>query len=46
MNIYQSGFIYSIIHVIQEHFMPVNRNMENQLGKQYNHKTYGFVLAE
>jgi hypothetical protein len=23
MNIYQSGFIFAIIHVMQEHFMPV-----------------------
>jgi hypothetical protein len=28
MNIYQFGFIYAIIHVMQEHSMPVNRNME------------------
>jgi hypothetical protein len=28
MNNYQSGFIYAIIHIMQEHFMPVNRNME------------------
>jgi hypothetical protein len=45
-NTYQSGFIYSIIHVMQEHFMPVNGNMENHPGKQYNHNTYGSVLAE
>jgi hypothetical protein len=46
MNIYQFGFIYAIIHVMEEHFMPVNCNMENHPGKQYNHKTYGSVLAE
>jgi hypothetical protein len=46
MNTYQSGFIYALIPVMQEHFMPVNRNMENHLGKQYNHKTYRSVLAE
>jgi hypothetical protein len=45
MNTCQYGFIYSIIHVMQEYFMPVNRNMENHPGKQYNHKTYGSVLA-
>jgi hypothetical protein len=45
MNIYQSGFIYAIIHIMQKHFMPVNRNMENHQEKQYNHKTYGSVLA-
>jgi hypothetical protein len=45
MNTYQSGFIYVVIHVMQEHFMPINRNMENHPGKQYNHKTYGSVLA-
>jgi hypothetical protein len=28
MNIHQSGFIYAIIHVMQEHPMPANRNME------------------
>jgi hypothetical protein len=28
MNTYQSGFIYVVIHVMQEHLMPVNRNME------------------
>jgi hypothetical protein len=28
MNICQNVFIYAIIHVMQEHFMPVNRNME------------------
>jgi hypothetical protein len=28
MNTYQSGFIYVIIHIMQEHFIPVNRNME------------------
>jgi hypothetical protein len=28
MNIYQFGFIYAFIHVMQEHLMPVNRNME------------------
>jgi hypothetical protein len=28
VNTYQSGFIYAVIHVMQEHFMPVNRNME------------------
>jgi hypothetical protein len=33
------------IHVMQEHLIPVNRNMENHIGKQYNHKTYGSVLA-
>jgi hypothetical protein len=45
MNTYQSGFIYVVIHVMQEYLMPVNWNMENHLGKQYNHKTYGSVLA-
>jgi hypothetical protein len=45
MNIYQSVFIYAVIHVIQEHLMAVNRNMENHPGKQYTHKTYGSVLA-
>jgi hypothetical protein len=45
MNNCQYGFIYVIIHVMQEHFMLVNRNMENHLGKQCNHKTYGSVLA-
>jgi hypothetical protein len=45
MNTYQYGFIYAVIHGMQEHFMPVKRNMENHLGKQYNHKTYGSVLA-
>jgi hypothetical protein len=29
MNTCQYGFIYAVIHVMQEHFMPVNRNMEN-----------------
>jgi hypothetical protein len=29
---------------MQEHFMLVNRNMENHPGKQYYHKTYGSVL--
>jgi hypothetical protein len=28
MSIYQSRFIYAIIHVMQEHFMHVNRNMD------------------
>jgi hypothetical protein len=28
MNTCQYGFIYAIIHVMQEYFMPVNRNME------------------
>jgi hypothetical protein len=28
MNTYQYGFIYAITHVMQEHLMPVNRNME------------------
>jgi hypothetical protein len=46
MKTYQSEFIYAIIHVMQEHFMPVNQNMENHPGKQYNHKTYGSFLAE
>jgi hypothetical protein len=41
MNTYQSGFPYAIILIMQEHFMPVNWNMENHPGKQYNHKTYG-----
>jgi hypothetical protein len=41
MNTCQYGFIYAIIHVMQEHFITVNRSMENHPGKQYNHKTYG-----
>jgi hypothetical protein len=45
MNTCQYGFIYAVIHVMQEHFMPINWNMENHPGKQYNHKTYGSVLA-
>jgi hypothetical protein len=45
MNTYQSGFIYAIIHVMQEHFMLVIRNMENHPGNQNNHKTYSSVLA-
>jgi hypothetical protein len=45
MNTCQYGFIYAIINEMQEYFMPVNQNMENHLGKQYNHKTYGSVLA-
>jgi hypothetical protein len=24
----------------------INRNMENHLGKPYNHKAHGFALAE
>jgi hypothetical protein len=28
MNTCQYGFIYAVIHVMQEHFMLVNRNME------------------
>jgi hypothetical protein len=28
MNTYQSRFIYAIIHIMEEHFMPVNQNME------------------
>jgi hypothetical protein len=28
MNTYQSGFVYAVIHVVQERFMPVNWNME------------------
>jgi hypothetical protein len=28
MNTCQYGFIYVVIHAMQEHFMPVNRNME------------------
>jgi hypothetical protein len=31
---------------MQEHFIPINQNMENHPGKQYNHKPYGFALAE
>jgi hypothetical protein len=45
MNTYQYGFIYVVIYVMQEYFMPINRNMENQPGKQYNHRTYDSVLA-
>jgi hypothetical protein len=45
MNTYQSGIIYVVIHVMQEHLMSVNQNMENHPGKQYNHKTYGSVSA-
>jgi hypothetical protein len=26
MNTWQYGFIYVVTHVMQEHFMPVNRN--------------------
>jgi hypothetical protein len=40
MNIYWYGFIYAIIHIMEEHLMLVNRNMENHPGKQYNHKTW------
>jgi hypothetical protein len=40
MNTCQYGFIYAIIHVMQEHFITVNRSMENHPGKQYNHKTW------
>jgi hypothetical protein len=28
VNTCQYGFIYVVIHVMQEHFMPVNRNTE------------------
>jgi hypothetical protein len=28
MNTYQSRFIYVVIHVMQKHLMPVNRNMD------------------
>jgi hypothetical protein len=28
LNTYQSRFIYTVIHVMQGHLMPVNRNME------------------
>jgi hypothetical protein len=28
MNTCQYGFIYAIIHVMQEYFMPVSQNME------------------
>jgi hypothetical protein len=28
MNTYKSGFVYAVIHVVQECFMPVNWNME------------------
>jgi hypothetical protein len=28
MSTYQSGFLYVIIHIMQEHFIPINRNME------------------
>jgi hypothetical protein len=28
MNTCKYGFICDVIHVMQEHFMPVNRNME------------------
>jgi hypothetical protein len=45
MNTCQYGFIYAVIDVMKEHFMHVNRNMENHPGKQYNHKTYGSILA-
>jgi hypothetical protein len=45
MNTCQYGFTYAIIHVTQEHLMPVNRNMENHPGKQYNHKIYDSILA-
>jgi hypothetical protein len=45
MNTYQSGFIYAIIHVMQEHLMPVIGTWSDHPGKQYNHKTYGSVLA-
>jgi hypothetical protein len=41
VNTCQYGFICVVIHVMQEQFMPVNRNMENHPGKQHNHKTYG-----
>jgi hypothetical protein len=33
MNTCQYGFIYAVIHVMQEYFMPVNRNMEQPLRK-------------
>jgi hypothetical protein len=28
MNTRHYGFVYAVIHVMQEYFMPVNRNME------------------
>jgi hypothetical protein len=47
MNNYQSGFIYAIIHVMQEHFMPVNRNMERPPWKTVQPQDiWGSVLAE
>jgi hypothetical protein len=33
MNTCQYGHIYAIIHVMQEYFMPVNRNMERPPSK-------------
>jgi hypothetical protein len=49
MNTCQYGFIYVIIHVMQEYFIPVNRNMENHPRKQCNHKTWlclGLITRE
>jgi hypothetical protein len=45
MNTWQYGFIYAINHLMQEHFMPVNRNMERPPRKTVQPQDIWLCLA-